>query len=162
MRLLINNSDFSKYFEKEAHNIYRIIGNRFNVSFYHVGGTALQQSLTQPIIDILVAVKTNFDHFTLKDMLLMEGYSYNQKDSTLRHLVLGKKNSKGEIKYIIHICPVASKSCQDILLTQKILRKKKRKLQNLNIIKFKYKDNPEKYKIYKNRYFSYLIESNKI
>ncbi|MFA7032224.1 MAG: GrpB family protein [Bacilli bacterium] len=93
---------WSADFRKERKILLSILPKRISVHVVHIGSTAVEGSVSRPIIDIAIGVMNPLDLITIRDSLCANGYLFSSKNSSITHFVVSKKVD-GVIKCIIHI-----------------------------------------------------------
>lgn len=89
-------------FRQERKILLAILPKKIDTHVVHIGSTAVEGTVSRPIIDIAIGVMNPLDLITVRDSLNANGYLFSSKGSSINHFVMGKRVD-GMIKFIIHI-----------------------------------------------------------
>ena len=102
---------------------YSISKINFGVPYVisHVGGTSVYLAKSQPVIDILIGIESFLDLITVRGKLMLNGYYYIAKLSSMHQFVLMKMNDKNLLTHTIYLVVYQSKEWNDMLTLKNYL-----------------------------------------
>jgi GrpB-like predicted nucleotidyltransferase (UPF0157 family) len=111
--------DSKKVFAIEKELLLKLLNN-FWVQVEHIGSTALPNSLTKPVLDILLIAQTHQDQEQIATLLVKSGYSQGELDREQTKLFfykpISEKNSKTFIDSIhLHLAYQATPNQNDTI-----------------------------------------------
>lgn len=93
--------------------IKKIVPKSINLCFMHVGSTAVRGLTARPIIDVAIGVINPLDLFTVRDIMVVNGFRFNEERSTIYDLFM-EKRGMGKQRFNIHIVEFDSKRWKDM------------------------------------------------
>lgn len=106
-------ADWLTDYTKEVKYLKSIIPAKFNCCFMHVGSTAASSISARPILDIAVGVINPLDLITVKDILVLKGYTFLDYRSNIYDLLLEKKYGTNS-SFLIHVVTFEGKKWKDM------------------------------------------------
>ena len=102
LELSYHRPDWVFEYTKTVKHMREVIPSSIKVCFMHVGSTAVRGLRCRPIIDLVVGVINPLDLITVRDILNINGYKYNEERSTIFDLFL-EKRGMGKQRFNIHV-----------------------------------------------------------
>lgn len=113
LELSYHRPDWVFEYTKAVKHIRECIPSNIKVCFLHVGSTAVRGLRCRPIIDIAVGVINPLDLITVRDILNVNGYVFNNERSTIYDLFL-EKRGMGKQRFNVHVVTFDGKKWKEM------------------------------------------------
>lgn len=129
-KLLIFHNGWKLLFDKEKENLKKILRKQNISSIEHVGSTSVVMCKAAGTIDIVISIPDMIEMFTIKNLLVKNGYRFIKSMSDEKVLVFMRVEN-GRVVCSIKLMEHACDFYNDILLFKHYLRANKK-----NVIKY--------------------------
>ncbi len=114
VKLIKYDPSWNKEFLAEKYSLSKIyLGVPYVIA--HVGATSVYRAKSELVIDILIGIESSLDLITVRDKLMLNGYYYVAKFSSLHRFVLMKMDDDGLHTHTIYLVVYKSKEWNEIL-----------------------------------------------
>ena len=115
IRIYQYNPCWVETYEKQVKRLQERLPKRIKARFMHVGSTAVPGCYTSGDMDIAHGIESPLDLITVRDVLLVNGYKYDQKHSALHHYVVTRAIN-GTLTVIVHIVCIGNPIWEDMYI----------------------------------------------